>query len=113
MDLSKYTGGGSKFLVWILLIIIVVGFGKGSKFVGVNFPQPGKTYTPPRGAKGGGTYPVKGLAGLGGVFNSNLIFILIVVAILFIAKDKKVGSTSEGISDPVITVDCEETSSAY
>lgn len=96
MNLSKYTSGNSNFIIWILLIVLILGFGKCSKTIGINLFQTqdcdehrsrrhGKndyTYTKPGFAFGA---PLTKNSPLGG----NAIFIVIVVALLFFCKDKK------------------------
>lgn len=118
MNLEKYTKGNGNFLIWILLIILVLGFGKYKNTLGLNFIQSGGAEE--RGSrrhnKGDSTYIKKGQGAYGALFGGktftagsnimggNGLFILIVIALLFLCKDKK----NDVYEEPAINVESEE-----
>ena len=92
MDLEKYTGKNNNFILWALLFVLILGFGKCSKYLGINANN-GNDYNR-KHCRNGHTYGNTGLGVygnlLGGnIFGNNIVFILIVIALLFICKDKK------------------------
>lgn len=97
MSFNRF-GNSSNFLIWIILIIIATGFGSFGNVLGINCVKvnecvndkysrkhyKGKTcYTEPVSGPGFGA------GGFGGVFRGNVLFIILVIVLLFLCKDKE------------------------
>lgn len=104
MNLQKYTGGNSNFIIWVLLFVLILGFGKGRETLGINLIKQDRCDERKgrKGRKDDFSYANKGYGGVGGLFGGNaavgsplggnIVFILIIIAILFLSKDKKEGA---------------------
>lgn len=103
--------GSNNFLIWLLLGVIVFGFGKGRSIfesgifqvtrVPENRHHSRRHY---RGAAPIAATPFLGLGGLGsgsstGFLGGNGLFIIVVIALLFICKDKVSEEAKDTYSD--------------
>lgn len=114
------TGKGSNLIVWGLILVVVFGFGKGKKFYNFNFnkdqekkeeetvKEKGTTH---RGHKRrishtsaekifeniGKDTPNDNKAGFKKILGNNGMFILVVVALLFLCKDGKKHTSEEAV----------------
>lgn len=92
----------NNFIVWILIAVIVFGFGKSSSILGLNYANTegnknqcgsrkrysgGKVSSLP--AVRGGGLPLAGPMKLNGFLGGNGLFIIAVVALLLLCKDDK------------------------
>lgn len=88
--------GSNNFLIWVILVIIAVGFGKCGDSLGVNLfkidnchddkhsrkhCKTNVCYTNPVGGRS------LGPGGLNSFFGGNGLFILLVIGLLFLCKD--------------------------
>lgn len=106
MELSRFKlpKNTNSFLIWALVAVIVFGFGKSSSILGLNYGNKdgiknqgssrrrcsgGKDSTLP--AVKGGLVPFAGPMKFNGLLGGNGLFILAVVALLFLCKDDKKG----------------------
>jgi hypothetical protein len=103
MELNKFKFPkmSNNYLIWILVAFIVLGFGNSSKALGFNFfnfpnNKPGGSHKHYPGGKGsvvpvakGAVFPVGAPGGVGGFLSGNGMFILAIVALLFLCKDDK------------------------
>lgn len=110
--------GSNKLVIWVLVIIIVFGFGKGKKFSNFNFQNqsgignspPNKKYASQRhkrkqhitsnsfnnnsnlldslGVSFGSGFGGKNSGGIGKMLGGNALFVVIIVAVIFLCKDK-------------------------
>lgn len=95
MKLPNFSGD---ILLWIVVLFIVLGFGKAGPILGLNFlnapPEKegcngkhgndNKCDTP----KGPLALLIPQIGGMGNIFGNNLIFIAAIVAILFLCKEE-------------------------
>ncbi|MDT8719130.1 hypothetical protein IAI10_20990 [Clostridium sp. 19966] len=115
MELSKFKfpSFSNDIFLWVVVLFIVLGFGKAGPILGLNFLTP-----PPEKDCGNGKHgndnkcePPKApllipqLGGMGNIFGSNIIFIVAVVAILFLCKDE---NKEKPICDDPETVEYDE-----
>jgi hypothetical protein len=103
----KFPKKSNDFLIWALVAVIVLGFGKSSSTLGFNFfnfldnmPNTGhKNYDRGKNCAvpGGkaGAFPVGSPGVLGGFLGGNGLFLLVIVALLFLCKDDKKKGHSE------------------
>lgn len=93
----KFPKMSNNYLIWILVAVVVLGFGNSSNVLGFNFfnvpnSKPGshKHYS---GGKGCAAPAVKTsilpVGTQGGFLGGNGLFLLIIVALLFLCKDDK------------------------
>jgi hypothetical protein len=98
-------GGSSNFLIWILLAVVIFGFGKGRSIIGPNIFQAGAVPPEPSQSRKRGKGPIPppppppgplgglgafGKGPIGGMLGGNLLFIVIVIVLLVMCKEKKV-----------------------
>lgn len=120
MDFEKI-GGSSNIVLWILLLVIVFGFGKSGDILGIkklynknpiDDNHSRKHYKSDVNYHKSSGIPGLGIGGLGGIgvpgsigglFGGNLIFIIVVVALLLLCKDGK-----KTFEEPVICEDVDE-----
>lgn len=91
-------GKSNDLLLWIVLIVIIVGFGKSGNTLGINLfkgydceedkhsrrhYKDNVAYNKPI------ALPGSTLGGINNIFGENGFFILLVIAILFLCKDEK------------------------
>ncbi|MDP4088535.1 MAG: hypothetical protein Q8930_04585 [Bacillota bacterium] len=116
MELSKIKlpSLSNSFLIWIVVIFIILGFGTSSNVLGINFlnksndnQKGSRKHHPdnkvfPGGTNKGGLLPVMGMDGSKGFLGGNGLFLIAIVALLFILKDKE-EKKEESIDDtPVV-----------
>lgn len=103
MELSKLKlpSLSSNFLIWIVVLFIIIGFGTSSSALGVNFfsksnnNQKGshKHYPDKRAYTAGqnkvGLLPIPAPGGSRGVLGGNGIFLIAIIVLLLICKDEK------------------------
>lgn len=108
--------GSSNILVWIIVIAIALGFGKCGSALGLNL-APANDYVDDRHSRrrGGHDYYPKpigfgnfGLGKYGNLFGGNLLFILLVIALLFVCKDSDGGYLKEEKKDDYFEADSYE-----
>lgn len=122
MDMVGKTGKGSNLIVWGLILVVVFGFGKGKKFYNFNFNKDQEKKEPVKEkctthhghrrrishTSSGKTFenmandaPKNGLNynkdGLKKMVGNNGIFILVVVALIFLCKDGKKHTSEEAV----------------
>ncbi len=122
MDMVGKTGKGSNLLVWGLILVVVFGFGKGKKFCNFNFNKDEERketvkekctthhghrrrtshISAEKNFKNMGNDACKdGLndnkPGFKKMLGNNGIFILVVVALIFLCKDGKKHTSEEAI----------------
>jgi hypothetical protein len=112
-SLGSIGKGSSNFIIWLLLAVIVFGFGKGRSVFESGIFQIGKVPETKhqsrrryRGAPPVTAPPLMGFRGLGfggtnGFLGGNGIFIIAVVALLLLCKDK----TDEEVRDGYMEAD--------
>lgn len=107
--------GSSNFLIWLLIAVIVFGFGKGRSVIENAFVQFGKVpenmnHSRSRrryhGAVPATAIPIMGFGSFGrrplnGFLGGNGLFIIVVIALLFLCKDK----TDDAVNDSYIGSD--------
>jgi hypothetical protein len=89
--------GSGDILVWVIVIVIALGFGKFGSALGINLGDSNINYDDKHSRRhhGDDHYPKPvgivnfGPGRFGGLFGGNILFILLVVALLFVCKDKK------------------------
>lgn len=103
MELSKFKlpKFSSNFLIWAVVIFIVIGFGSSSRALGFNYfnvpdNKPGGSRKHYPGGKGnivpapkGGIFPVAAPVGTGGFLGGNGLFLIAVIAVLYLTRDDK------------------------
>lgn len=99
MDFNKIGGGSNNFIIWILLFVIVFGFGKCGNTLGFNLFRVNQCndvkYNNRKHCKNtcDVVQPIGinnwGIGGVGGLFGGNILFIIVIIALLFICKDDK------------------------
>ncbi|WP_026881722.1 hypothetical protein [Clostridium akagii] len=124
MDMIGKTGKGSNLIVWGLILVVVFGFGKGKKFYNFNFNKDGEKngnehenvrekerVTTHHGHKRRTSHtsaekkfenmskeiPNDNKTGFKKILGNNGIFILVVVALLFLCKDGKKHTSEEAV----------------
>lgn len=109
MELSKlkFPKMSGNFLIWILVAFIVLGFGKSSSVLGFNFFNvPDNKFGTSRkhyqGGKGGpvpvaraGIFPAAAPVGFNRFLGGNGLFLVAIIALLFICKDDKKDSRGD------------------
>jgi hypothetical protein len=97
MNLDRFRGSNN-FLIWIVLIVIALGFGKCGNPFGINAFS---TDTCGEGKKSRRHYkgnycntkpickPGTGIGGFNGLFAGNGLFIILVIVLLILCKDEK------------------------
>jgi hypothetical protein len=96
VNLNKI-GGSGNLLVWIIVAVIALGFGKYGNALGLNLGTTDNYSYDKHSRKhhNDDYYPKSvGIASLvpgrfGGLFGGNIVFVLLVVALLFVCNDKK------------------------
>lgn len=101
--------GSNKILTWILIFVIVFGFGNGKKCLGFNsgeceVPQEGNCGSHRRGHRNRGKNECcnvnNGIGNLFGngsfnnILGNNGLFILVIVGLLFLCRNKKETTTT-------------------
>ena len=119
MGIEKITGNNN-FIVWIIIFVVALGFGKGGSALGINvFPPPVNVdcdndhksrkhckdaYGKPVGAPPFGIPAPVGVirpGGIGGLFGGNVLFIVAIVALLFLCKDGAIAANNTVVNiDP-------------
>ncbi len=120
MDMMGKTGKGSNLIVWALILVVVFGFGKGKKFYNLNFnrdeekkenEKEREKVTTHRGHKRRTSHtsaekifeniandtPNDNKAGFKKILGNNGIFIVVVVALIFLCKDGKKHTSEETV----------------
>lgn len=104
--------GSNNTIIWILLFIVIFGFGKGKNLLGhqsvsntcLNDKHRGRGRSrritpapyPSGGILGGLGIPgFGGAGGAGGILGGNGAFLLVIIALLFLCKDPKKDDTEE------------------
>lgn len=103
MELSKLKlpSLSNNFLIWIVVLFIIIGFGTSSSALGINFFNPQKNnqksshkHYPDKkayiaGQNKGGLLPIPAPGGSRGLFGGNGIFLIAIIVLLLICKDEK------------------------
>jgi hypothetical protein len=104
MELNRFKlpKGTNNFLIWALVAVIVLGFGKSSSILGLNYynEQDNKGHSRSRKRYSGGKnstlpavkegmIPFAGPMKFNNILGGNGLFILAVVALLLLCKDDK------------------------
>jgi hypothetical protein len=89
MNFEKF-GDSSNFLIWIVLIAIVFGFGKCRELLDVNFVKVNEGGNAKQQCgHNRNVYVNKRGNDLNRILGGNGLFIILVIALLFLCKDKK------------------------
>ena len=105
MGFEKITGNNN-FIVWIIIFIVALGFGKCGSAFGINVFTPPvnndcdndhksrkhckEVYGRPAGVPPFGIPAPAGFVrpgGIGGLFGGNALFVIVIIALLFLCKD--------------------------
>jgi hypothetical protein len=100
MNFEKF-GDSSNFLIWVVLIAIVFGFGKCRDLLDVNFIKINECGdAKQRCGHNRNIYPNRRGNDINRILGGNGLFIILIIALLFLCKDKK-GECKEADFDEV------------
>ena len=97
MNFNKFRGSNN-FLIWAVLIIIALGFGKSGNPLGINIFNVDNCVDNKRSRRHHRDdyhntksicAPNRGIGGLSGLFAGNGLFVLLIIVLLLLCKEEK------------------------